>query len=662
MSRRKRGQAAPLTLKRHLDGATQAELLEFLRFWSPHEKHGNGRTALVHRLQRLMGDENTVYAKVELLSETVRSVLLALLRKSQHTSDLQGLFRGLDGLDLEFYEGEAALTALSRRGFVRVSRAQEWLHYGRSAYAIPREMALAMRGLAGADRRTFEQVFSHASFRAAAVEAAADLLPAPLPDSVAAAVAALPEPVRTVAAEVVDRFGGILTRREFPAVFEERGIRWASASFLEELGAAGLGTVGHLDLRDRGIAVDDDVVVVFHEAVERWFAGKGGAPPAHDHVLRGHGDLMSDVRTALAMVREMPVRVSKGDSVYKAARARIAERLQFPQQPLLDRDDVAGRAIAIARGLGLADTTGEGELVLTAKGEEWMRLPLLEKVRGAYGLVLQDGGGTLRSHHLRRVQAILVELLADPERRGWWWPTPSLSMLARNRYLLELAREEPPTAPAPTAAREAALTALGKAAQDLVLRDFFALGLVAVAVRGDEPVAVRLSALGRRVLLGEEPRAGAARPLVVNPDFEMLVLPEGDVDDLLHDLDRIAVRVRTGEVVQYRLDRERIERVAVAGEPPEAILETLRAHARAPLPQNVEYTVRAWAGDVRSASLAEGILFRASDSSVVEAVLADPALRECVLEVLGPAAVFFHPKVMERRIAQELRALGVYLR
>ncbi|HEX5136280.1 MAG TPA: hypothetical protein VFY93_04860, partial [Planctomycetota bacterium] len=116
----------PLKLRRHLDFATPAELDEFLRFWGPHEKPTNGRGDLVERLHRLMSDENVVYGKVDLLSDKVRTVLLRLLRKTHYVSDLQGLFRGADGLEMEYYEAEAALTALARRGFVRVSRGQDW--------------------------------------------------------------------------------------------------------------------------------------------------------------------------------------------------------------------------------------------------------------------------------------------------------------------------------------------------------------------------------------------------------------------------------------------------------------------------------------------------------------------------------------------------------
>ena len=56
----------------------------------------------------------------------------------------------------------------------------------------------------------------------------------------------------------------------------------------------------------------------------------------------------------------------------------------------------------------------------------------------------------------------------------------------------------------------------------MLLHEFFPLGLVDVAVRGDEPVAVHLSGMGRRLLCEEDESSDGVRPLVVNPDFEML--------------------------------------------------------------------------------------------------------------------------------------------
>lgn len=651
----------PLSLRKHLDAATPAEIEEFRRFWLPHERRELRREQLVERLERTMSDENVLYAKAELLSEKVRAVLLALLRAAHYTADLQGVFRGVEGVDMEYYEAEAALTALARRGFVRVFRAREWPHFGRSAYALPVEMAEAMRGLAGADRRPLDQLFLRASYRPSALEESVSESAAEVPESVEAAIASLPTPpLRLIAQEAIERFGGILTRQEFRAAFAASRAAWQSRRFRDEFGRRGLGTVGHIDLRARGLGVDDDVLLLFHETVERWFEEQRQRPLAFDRVLRAHGDLMSDVVLALEQIQDASVRVGKEGSVYKAARGRLAESLVFPEQDLLDRQEVADRALALVQALDLARNEGDGRLVVTDAGRAWPALPLARKVRAAYGALLRDGGGTLRSHHLARLQAHVAALLAEPGDA--WFPGRSLALRARNRYLLELAREAAAPAQAPLAARPGALTELAAAAHDLVARELFALGLVEVAMRGEEVAGVRLAALGREVLGGAgNPSENGARALVVNPDFEMLVLPEGGVDELLHALDRIAVRVRSGEVAHYRLDRERVERAAVGGYGADAMIAFLRAHARAPVPQNVEYSIREWSAGVRSASLARGILFTGSDPRVIEAILHHPALKECVERVLDERTLFFNERALERQVAQELRALGVYV-
>ncbi|MHC4940892.1 MAG: helicase-associated domain-containing protein [Planctomycetota bacterium] len=646
-----------LSLKKHLDSATVAEMKEFLRFWSPHEKTTQPRAELTRKLERLMGDENVVYAKVELLSEKVRDVLLALLQKTHYTCDLQGLFRGVHGLEMEYYEGEAALTALARRGFVRIHRSPEWQSNGRGLYSIPKETALVMRGLAGADQRPFEEIFVHERFKPSGIERLSDDDLGDVPDDVHASVASLPDDLATIASRILTEYGGVLTRHEF---LDEFGA-WHSAEFLREFGERGLGTVGHIDLRKKGIGIDDDILIFFQETVERWAAEERARTLEYDTILTAHGDLISDVRTVLGLSREITLRVAKDGALYKASLARIAEKLQFPEQPLIDRGEIARRVVSIVRGLNLADANGDRRLLVTDEGEAWLPRALIDKVRDCYELFTREGGGTLRALHMLRLRAILIGMLTDESLRDAWWPCPTLSMLARNRYLLELTNREDEPHGANLAISHEALTELGRAAQSVLLHEFFPLGLVDVAVRGDEPVAVHLSGMGRRLLCEEDGEDDGVRPLVVNPDFEMLVLPEGDVDELLHNLDRYAERTRTGEVVGYRLDRKRIERAAAEGEPPERVLDLLERHSRAPIPQNVIYSVRSWAGSVRAGTLEQGYLFTASDPAVIEAIRTHPALQECIVRVVDPVTIFLSEEADESRIEQELRALGIYV-
>jgi hypothetical protein len=502
-------------------------------------------------------------------------------------------------------------------------------------------------------------VFVHDSFQPNGVETLPEDERAALPASIHDAIAALPDDdLRAVATEVIGEYGGILTRHEFVEIFGPRDIQWSSARFLEEFGQAGLGTLGHIDLRTRGLGVDDDALLFFHEAVERYVAEWRGEPIEHDRVVTAHGDLMSDVRTALQQIRDQAVKVSKEGNVYKAARGRLAERLQFAKQPLVERSDIADRALSITRGLHLAETNGDRQLAVTEKGETWVTRPLLTKLRDAYDLLFCDEVQTLRSHHLRHVHQIIIELLTT---REGWWPGKSLGLIARNRYLLDLVKDESTLHRARLSVRHSALSELGRAAADICFRDLFALGLVDVALKGDEPVGVRLSRLGQRLLLDAESEP-ARKALVVNPDFEVLVLPEGDVDDLLHELDRIATRERTGEVKHYRLDRKRIERYSVGGEAVDEVVAFLEEHSRAELPQNVIYSIRSWGSDVRSATLEPGVLLVASDKAVVQSILAHPALRECVLRVVDDTTVFLSEEVLDRTLQQELRGLGVYLR
>ena len=75
--------------------------------------------------------------------------------------------------------------------------------------------------------------------------------------------------------------------------------------------------------------------------------------------------------------------------------------------------------------------------------------------------------------------------------------------------------------------------------------------------------------------------------LIVTPDFEIVLFPTGDDAELVHELDRFAVRERQGETLHFRLNEKSVQRALSEGMYLSRILATLRGQSRTPVPQNV---------------------------------------------------------------------------
>ena len=147
----------------------------------------------------------------------------------------------------------------------------------------------------------------------------------------------------------------------------------------------------------------------------------------------------------------------------------------------------------------------------------------------------------------------------------------------------------------------------------------------------------------------------------MNPDFEVLVLPEGDVSDVVHTLDGFAQRVKTEDVVHFRLTKESIEAAVGAGRSMESFLEFLAARARGGVPQNVLYSLNSWAGAVTFATLERGVLLRASDEVALERILQFPEMEALVLRRLGPGEVLLKDAPSDRKLLAALRERGIEL-
>jgi hypothetical protein len=303
-------------------------------------------------------------------------------------------------------------------------------------------------------------------------------------------------------------------------------------------------------------------------------------------------------------------------------------------------------------------------------------VPLPRKIRLVYDHFLDERRPDHRDFHDRPLRRLLAARLAETPA-GRWTGIRTLPFLARNDYLAGIEEEgvraayrnrfqqtfDPP--------REE-VNDLTESLVDWTIGRLYLLGLVDVGVRGKDPLAVRLTDQGRRLLTGDaepdakaDPKAAAearARPLVVNPDFEVLLLPEGDVNEIAHTLDRFAKRVRSDEVTRYRLQREDLERAIVQGMTVEEILSFLVARGRTPLPQNVGFSVREWGERVRFARQREAVLLEVDREDALDRALALDAVKALLIARLGPTVAALKAPVNDHKTLEALKGLGVYLR
>ena len=164
------------------------------------------------------------------------------------------------------------------------------------------------------------------------------------------------------------------------------------------------------------------------------------------------------------------------------------------------------------------------------------------------------------------------------------------------------------------------------------------LGILDVAAAEERPLAWRLSSLGARVLGAE--RAGldtGLQPILVNPDFEVVVLPEGDVSDVVHTLDGFAQRTKSGEVAHFRITKASVEAAVAAGRS----VDELPRVPRGPLPRGrapergLQHPPLG-GGRRRSRRWSAGIVLHLEDEAVLERILAMPEMARRVVRRLGP--------------------------
>jgi hypothetical protein len=151
--------------------------------------------------------------------------------------------------------------------------------------------------------------------------------------------------------------------------------------------------------------------------------------------------------------------------------------------------------------------------------------------------------------------------------------------------------------------------------------------------------------------------ASCKRPLIVQPNFEVLVM-EPDIP-AIYTLPRYAVPVQIGQVSRFTLTREALLRGLAGGLSLDGILAYLEQNSQKPLPQNIAYTLRDWARQYKEARVNQLIVLELSDEALTEQLATTTKLAALGLRRLGPRALVAPGDANLRELRRALEKLGV---
>jgi len=679
-----------------LEHKSAQELTELLSFWDGRE-NGLEADRVRSELRRRMSSEKTVRKRVKFLSKKLVDLLKFFLRGDGYRAELQHITGSQAFSYLSPFELKAAINALIKRGFLFHSNGQVNGHAHEQAQAgsngngradtflVPCELGDVLQAFIWDDDRTVEETFSLRGQLARLVDRrdldalvqrftdgkvscenhahAAELLSAD--DTVGRRLAAVPERHQALLRLVVETYGGMASRATLQKNHRSLA-RWNRKELQDVLESQLLGTVRHVSLGEFGIHQFDEAVVVFAELLpplRRLLVGP--LPPVG--LVRSLGvDLISDISAFLSFVEHNTIKLTLSGKVYRTAVRKLEDSFILARTSGFEGDwlfqylfDFCNSQSMIARG-------DDRSVVLTIKGRSWDRTPLEKKL--ARLLKFSCGNWTATEEPFHGEQ--LLELYLEGIRHlkvGEWVEINSPSFDARARYLANLdnfgvrdrfqSRFQFAQQSGMRDAHQLALALTTWARERL-----FLFGMLDLGETDGKPVALRLTPLGAKAL-GIELQDGdvPVAPLIVNPDFEVILFPDESSYDLITALDRFAERISSDSAYRYKLTAASIEKAVAEGLEPSDILRTLSEHCRVDVPQNVIYSIGQWAGKVKFVRQTIVSLVRGRNKEVIDRILHDEKLRPHVLERLSPTALLLSRELPREEFARLLESLGIFL-
>lgn len=642
---------------------------------------GEGKAArggLVRRLGALMSDEELVQRRVKELPEKLADLLEGFLRTDGHQRDVRGVLEAHAGAFRSRFEVEASLVALQREGFLFPSNGDP----REGPWAVPDELAgcilevrrrqqVELRGTLSLKGFLTERYYARAKDdpdgAQRGVEHARRVYKIYLMESsIKNRIRGLSEEVRFVFDRALAAFGGVMPLAELQRTIEDEELEVDVDLVRKCLEDAMLGTVAPLRLTRFGIAGVESAVVIFYEValhcLQSW-ADEHGEPDIEEALSSGV-DLVSNVGRFLREVASTRVQFTVEGKLYKASAKRITKGFLPVPGGYLPPETQARFIYQFCLSRRLIERSGERGLRLSSAGHDFDGLSLQDKLRSLLAFAVEERCTQGEHFHQVRLRRILLRLLRRLEP-DLWHEALFVPFLARNGYLGRLddlnvedafaARFKGGGYQPTETTHQICLHLL-----DFVKRRLYPLGLVDLGLREGRPVAIRLSRLGAE-LLGAEAAGevgGSRSSVVVNPDFEIILFPGDDEHEAVHVFDRFCERVKTDHIHHFRLTKDAVHGALAEGMPLFQIVQELADRSRAPLPQNVVYSLEDWGDQAGVLTLDESGVLTGRKAELIDRFCAQPGLEKAVQRRCSPTSVELRRTTDIDRLLDVARDLG----
>lgn len=664
----------------HLDEFLNARSIAALQtmqwIWAPTTPRSSSKSQLLRLLRREMLSPERVRKRFGHLDETHQQFLRGLLRLDGYEGDVDLVTRRIAGPPLSPEARVDMLGDLAREGFINHSPTKGWRRREVVHALIPQELGDVLAEVLNLDTREPGLMLSLARFlddgrarrpASAALEDPDQELARLLePAAIDRRIADLPDPEIQQAVRAALRHpAGILRLERFPA--HDLDIEAVDpAHWRKTLEGHRLGTFGHLSLVEHGLGDDHECLVLYREVVESHAAAQASPDRAMDHVYACGIDFLTDLSALADFVRSTPSKLTSAGRFFKGARNQLLPRTACRTTFYSDEDSLLALKVAVARALGVAEIRGDGRLHASHAALDWQALPLRDQARALLDVLPKLGDPSSATPHFRSLADRAVRLVRELPC-GAWLPTAAFLAIVVARHLLDLVERPqaagPPSTDAPTPWAYPrpgdTLTAVADLAAEPLLRALNYTGLIDVGRHGGTDY-LRPTPLVP-TLLGDAEPPRPAKLLMVNPDGEVVLFPEEGHVELLHRLCAFCDREKTEVTLHLRISQDSIQRAALRGLDPDAIIATLRAHCRVPLSQNIDYSIRNWAASVHPAAVRTLHVLELPSPEILDAAVQLPELAPLVLRRLSPTALVLEVPDLDPEAQDALKQLGIFL-